>query len=122
MVKFGRFTIRFFLVNIGAKNSLKNSSVSTSQQSFYYPSRVVVNEELYLYPLLSMLSEWGGYVGLMLGVSILQGVLYVVGFITRQIEQYELADEKEHKKKSVKFLLDSKAVEEKYECKYSQQN
>ena len=98
---------RFFLVNIGAKNVKKSEDTTKSQQSFYFPSRVVVNEELLLYPLLSMISEVGGYVGLLLGVSILQGVLYIVEYLNRKIAFYESEDSKLTKKrKNIDLQLD----------------
>jgi hypothetical protein len=79
---------RFFLVNIGSKNLDKNESLSMSKQTFYFPSRVVVNEELFLYTFLSMVAEVGGYVGLLLGVSFLQGSFAINSWIDSKIIYY----------------------------------
>ena len=44
-----------------------------SRYNFYYQPYIIVNEENYLYDLLKVAAEFGGYVGVLLGVSLLQG-------------------------------------------------
>ena len=41
---------------------------------FYYQSFIIVNEEKYLYDFLKVASEFGSYVGVLLGVSLLDVV------------------------------------------------
>lgn len=40
---------------------------------FYYQPFIIVNEEEYLYNFLKLASEFGSYVGVLLGVSFLHG-------------------------------------------------
>ena len=41
---------------------------------YYYPSYVILNEEQYLYSFLHLFADLGGYLGVLLGVSLFQGL------------------------------------------------
>ncbi len=57
-------------VSVSGKNT-KNTSNSYGRAYFYFAPRVVTNEEKFFYGFVSTLAEIGGYVGLLLGVSLL---------------------------------------------------
>ncbi len=82
------------LVSIGAKDvEVAGKNVSDSapfgQTIFYFPSRVVVSKENYFYTVLSLLAEIGGYVGLLLGVSLFHLAAGLSQIIERQIRKFE---------------------------------
>ncbi|QQP34739.1 Uncharacterized protein FKW44_022728, partial [Caligus rogercresseyi] len=58
----------FLIINVGAKN-YRVINESYGELFLYYAPKVFLSEENYLYTLLSLLAEIGGYVGLLLGVS-----------------------------------------------------
>ena len=93
----------FFIMNLGAKNGEQmaeipgyNETTGSGEglQVFYFPGRVLVNEEKDLYPLLSLAAEVGGYVGLLLGVSFLQGAQVFAAWTRRRLEAIYAVDVK----------------------------
>ena len=47
--------------------------------TYYYQPFIIVNQEENLYDLLQVMAEIAGYVGVLLGISILQGVTELKG-------------------------------------------
>ncbi len=69
-------------VSVSGKNT-KNTSNSYGRAYFYFAPRVVTNEEKFFYGFVSTLAEIGGYVGLLLGVSL----LHLASLINRLLEE-----------------------------------
>ncbi len=57
------------LVTLSGKN-IEPRKDNTGQAFFYFPPRIVQNREKHFYSTLSLVAEIGGYVGLLLGVSL----------------------------------------------------
>ena len=63
----------FLMASLGTTNYKdigSNSQKNLTEMTFFMPSRVLQSNEQYLISFLSMASEIGGYVGLLLGVSL----------------------------------------------------
>ena len=56
-------------------------------QVFYFPQRIMVNREKFLYPFITTMAEMGGYVGVLLGVSFLHGARAFAKHIRRQLQE-----------------------------------
>ena len=69
-------------VNVGAKNVKKISPNQTATWLIYFPTRIMISTEEDLYPSLSMLAEIGGYVGLLLGFSLWNLVVWTSDIFT----------------------------------------
>ena len=78
------------IINIGAKNV---ESLSKKKQFgefyFYFSPRIPLSEELYFYTFLSLMAEIGGYVGLLLGVSLFHFAGWLTSVLAKQINRYE---------------------------------
>ena len=59
--------LKLFFVTIGTANYQVNTNLT--EMTFFMPSRVMQSTEKYLISFMSMASEIGGYVGLLLGAS-----------------------------------------------------
>ena len=62
----------YLLVTLGGKNLRlrKGEDHYHGSAYFYFPQRVMLSREHHFYSFLSMVAEVGGYVGLILGVSL----------------------------------------------------
>ena len=60
-----------------------------SQVLYYFPPRIMVSEEKFFYTFLSLMAEIGGYVGLLLGVSLFHFADWLTHLAEGQIEKYE---------------------------------
>ncbi|CAB4057138.1 unnamed protein product [Lepeophtheirus salmonis] len=78
----------FFLINIGDKNFLRLENPNISYSSYYFASKVTLNEEHYLYSGLVLFAEIGGYTGLLLGLSFLNLSEIIAKLFQRKIDQY----------------------------------
>ena len=80
----------------GHFNCFRSTTSNWAYQYYYFPPLILANEELYLYTVLTMVAEVGGYIGLLLGVSFLQ-LAEVGATITRNIGAriYEVQQEEE---------------------------
>ena len=60
------------MASLGTTNYEENDGPNSNltEMTFFMPSRVLQNTERYLISFMSMASEIGGYVGLLLGVSL----------------------------------------------------
>ena len=63
-------------VYVGGKNMKKISPHQTASWLVYFPTRIMISTEEELYSSLSMLAEIGGYVGLLLGFSLWNVVVW----------------------------------------------
>ena len=78
------------LVSVGAKNAEKSSSDSYGDIYFYFAQRVILSEENPFYSFLSLMAEIGGYVGLLLGVSLFHFAGWLSALLEKQIRKYEV--------------------------------
>ena len=97
------------LIDVGSKDvdrkPLENNK--SSQLLLYFPPRVLRSNENYLYTILTLLAEIGGYMGLLLGYSLFNFATLVNELLDVHIEkEKEKGDEKgeEHIYESVKFI------------------
>jgi len=60
------------IVNVGGKNVITVENSSYAQLNLYFPPRITVSQEIPLYTTMSLVAEIGGYLGLTLGVSVLE--------------------------------------------------
>ncbi|XP_040580132.1 uncharacterized protein [Lepeophtheirus salmonis] len=79
----------FLIINVGAKN-YKTINESYGELLLYYAPKVMLSQEHYLYQVLSLLAEIGGYVGLLLGVSFFHVTGIINEVIDRKIHAYEV--------------------------------
>ena len=61
---------------ISSRNILKSASPDYGDNSFYFPSRILVSTEYHIYPFLSFVAEVGGYFTVLLGFSVMDLVTY----------------------------------------------
>ena len=87
----------FLMVTVGTTNYELTSNKS-SQMTFYMPNRVMQSTERFLLSFLSMASEIGGYVGLLLGVSF----FHFARFLTFVMEKRQ--EEKKNKVEDLKMV------------------
>ena len=85
------------MVTVGTTNYELTSNLS-SQMTFYMPNRVMQSTERFLLSFLSMASEIGGYVGLLLGVSF----FHFARFLTFVMEKRQ--EEKKNKVEDLKMV------------------
>ena len=72
------------MVELGAKDIRKWNNTQTSTLTLYFPQKILMTKEHYLYTLLSLLADIGGYMGLLLGYSLFN----LVPLITKVIDIY----------------------------------
>ena len=58
------------MISVSAKNSVTFSSRTFAEAYLYFPPRIMLSQENDFYTFLSLMAEIGGYVGLLLGVSL----------------------------------------------------
>ncbi len=61
----------------------------TALAYFYFAPKIVVSEEHYFYTTLSLMAEIGGYLGLLLGVSIFHFAAWVAGLLQPRIDRID---------------------------------
>ncbi|XP_071746530.1 uncharacterized protein [Lepeophtheirus salmonis] len=84
----------YMIVNVGGKTV--NPATKDTYVYLYFAHRVLVTKEHYLYDLLSLFAEIGGYCGLFLGYSAYHIALVLGSIINTAIKDYE----KRHRKHS----------------------
>lgn len=72
---------------LGAKNYFQNTNNSHARIILYFAPRTMVSQELLLYTPLSLFAEIGGYVGLLLGVSILNFAAWMSDLLERNVSR-----------------------------------
>ncbi len=79
------------MVTLSGKNVEQSEEDSKHKgvASFYFPQRVLQSNEHYFYSFVSMVAEVGGYVGLLLGVSLFHLSSALGDVISKRIEQLE---------------------------------
>ncbi|XP_059079351.1 uncharacterized protein LOC131877632 isoform X2 [Tigriopus californicus] len=75
-------------VSLSGKN-MKTRSDGLGQITLYFQPRVMRSEEHHLYTVLSLLAEIGGYVGLLLGYSLLHAASSISSFLETKIKIME---------------------------------
>ena len=78
-------------VNLGAKN-YQNKTVEVQDYGLlylYYAPRVTQSIEHFLYTILNLFAEIGGYVGLILGYSLFHGAALISGVIESKVKKME---------------------------------
>ena len=86
------FLFQVLVGSLGAKNYELLPAASKrrfGQVLYYFPPRVMVSEEKFFYTFLSLMAEIGGYVGLLLGVSLFHFADWLSDLVEAQIEKYE---------------------------------
>ena len=78
------------LVNLGAKNHQIEEDSNRGRFYLYFAPRTMVSRELLLYTLLSLFAEIGGYVGLLLGVSIWNFAAWISNILESKINKMEM--------------------------------
>ena len=78
------------MVSVGGKNVKKYSTRTYSDAYFYFIPQVMKSEELYLYTSLSLFAEIGGYMGLLLGVSLFNVAGLFSDVIDKKIAKYKV--------------------------------
>jgi hypothetical protein len=68
---------------------MKTRSDGLGQITLYFQPRVMRSEEHHLYTVLSLLAEIGGYVGLLLGYSLLHAASSISSFLETKIKIME---------------------------------
>ena len=76
------------MVDLGAKEILDLKNNETSMLHLYFPQKMLVNKEHYLYTLLTLLADIGGYMGLLLGYSLFNVITLVNRIIDIHIEKH----------------------------------
>ena len=76
------------IIDLGAKEILDSANNKTSTLMLYFPQKMLVNKEHYLYTLLTLLAEIGGYMGLLLGYSLFNIATLVNHIIDGHIEKH----------------------------------
>ena len=74
------------MVTVGTTNYELTPNIS-SQMTFYMPNRVMQSTEQFLLSFLSMASEIGGYVGLLLGVSFFHFARFLTYIMEKRQEE-----------------------------------
>ena len=77
------------LVSLGAKNYAFKDDRDYGQLYLYFAPRTMFSEELTLYTPLSMFAEIGGYVGLLLGVSLWNFAAWISDILEGRIKKIE---------------------------------
>ena len=75
------------LVDVGSKEQTPLRSNKTSQLLLYFPPRLLKSTEHYLYTILTLLAEIGGYMGLLLGYSLFNFATLVNELLDVHIEK-----------------------------------
>ena len=76
------------IVDLGAKEMIKLDNNKTSAVfHFYFPQKMLVIKENYLYTVLNLLAEIGGYMGLLLGYSLFNIATFVNKIIDYHIKK-----------------------------------
>ena len=78
------------LVNLGAKNHQIEEDSNRGRFYLYFAPRTMVSRELLLYTPLSLFAEIGGYVGLLLGVSIWNFAAWISNILESKINKMEM--------------------------------
>lgn len=79
----------FFMITVGARNLEHRPNDTFSIQRYSFPQRVLLTQEHYLYPFLTLAAEIGGYVGLLLGISLMNGTSLIHEWFQRKILRYQ---------------------------------
>ena len=79
------------MANLGTTNYEIDIGLNVTEITFFMPSRVLQSSEKYLISFISMASEIGGYVGLLLGVSF----FHFATFISNVIEKRKVSPTKD---------------------------
>lgn len=66
-----------------------SQEIGVGEFHFFFPGRVMLSFENYFYSFLSFVAEFGGYLGLLLGVSISNVVLWIASLIESYIQRRE---------------------------------
>ena len=77
------------IVNVGALNYQNKTGKGYGLYFLYYAPRVTQTIEHFLYTTLNLFAEIGGYVGLMLGYSLLHVATLIKGSINAKVEKME---------------------------------
>ena len=75
------------IIDLGAKEISKLQDKQSAVLHLYYPQKMLVNKEHFLYTLLNLLAEIGGYMGLLLGYSLFNVATCVNKVIDVRIEK-----------------------------------
>ena len=76
------------IVDLGAKEMITLDNNKTSAVfHFYFPQKMLVIKENYLYTVLNLLAEIGGYMGLLLGYSLFNIATFVNKIIDYHIKK-----------------------------------
>ncbi len=84
------------MVMLSGKNMEKRDD-GLAQAFFYFPPRIIQNREKYFYSFISLVAEIGGYVGLLLGVSLFHLARLLNGFLDQKILQLDQVQKVEDK-------------------------
>ncbi len=63
----------------------------------YFSPKITLSEENYFYTELSLLAEIGGYLGLLLGVSIFTFTAWISGLLQQRIDEIEKEEKRKRK-------------------------
>jgi len=89
------------LTSVGGKNLITTGIANdTALAYFYFAPKVMKTTEHYFYTALSLLAEIGGYLGLLLGVSLWHFASWVADSLQDRINKIEAEEEKKAKKMS----------------------
>ena len=83
------------VANIGGKNTQKNETWDYGMVLFYFSATSFKSEENYLYPMRSLIAEFGGYLGLLLGVSCLDLALKLIDSCVTRMRKKKIFDASE---------------------------
>lgn len=67
----------------------KSKAKAYGEALYYFPPKIMISEEKFFYTFLSLMAEIGGYVGLLLGVSLFHFADWLSDLVEAQIEKYE---------------------------------
>ena len=71
---------------VSSMKMMKNSSIEDSQARLFFKRTLQVNEETFVKSTLSMIAELGGYLGMTLGISLLD-LEYILGSLGLRIKK-----------------------------------
>ncbi|XP_040576980.1 uncharacterized protein [Lepeophtheirus salmonis] len=79
----------FLLISVGDKNVLLRNGSKYAYIFYYFAPRVTISKENYLYSGLSVFAEIGGYMGLLMGISLFNSAEWIGNIIQNKINKYK---------------------------------
>ncbi len=84
-------------MTLSGKNMEPLNDSSFGSAFFYFPPRIVQNREKFFYSAMSLFAEIGGYIGLLLGVSLFHMARGIARMLEAKIQKMDEGEKKETK-------------------------